>query len=133
MVPFLRGAAGDRNRRRLLFTILGLTVLPATRCEPGDIQVNLLDKHERDRKSHEIALAVREQLAPLVRKFGATVKVVEVPPGPPVLAPIVAEIYGLDYQRQIKVAERVRALFAPRFRRKPSRNERPVTSKVTRR
>jgi len=77
----------------------------------GDLQVNLVDKHERDRKSHEIASSVRGPLAGIGRRFGATVKIVEVPPGPPVLAPLVAEIYGLDYGRQMDVARQVRAAF----------------------
>jgi multidrug efflux pump subunit AcrB len=77
----------------------------------GDLQVNLLDKHDRERKSHEIAAAVREPLADIGRRFGATVKVVEVPPGPPVLAPLVAEVYGLDYARQMDVARAVRRAF----------------------
>ena len=72
----------------------GAPVLPAQRPELGDIQVNLVDKHHRDRKSHEIALAVRPALAEIGREHGASVKVVEVPPGPPVQAPLVAEIYG---------------------------------------
>jgi multidrug efflux pump subunit AcrB len=62
--------------------------------ELGDIQVNLADKHQRDRKSHEIALAIRPALAEIGSRHGASVKVVEVPPGPPVQAPLVAEIYG---------------------------------------
>jgi multidrug efflux pump subunit AcrB len=77
----------------------------------GDIQVNLVDKSQRHRKSHDIALAVREPLQAIGRRFGAVVKIVEVPPGPPVLSPLVAEIYGLDYRGQIDVAERVRDLF----------------------
>ena len=60
--------------------------------ELGDLQVNLVDKHERDRKSHEIALAVRPTLAAIGKRYGASVQVVEVPPGPPVQAPIVAEV-----------------------------------------
>ena len=52
-----------------------------------------------------------QPLVQIGRKFGATVKIVEVPPGPPVLAPLVAEVYGLDYARQIKVAQQVRAVF----------------------
>jgi multidrug efflux pump subunit AcrB len=62
--------------------------------EVGDIQVNLVDKHHRDLKSHEIALEMRPALAAIGKKYGASVKVVEVPPGPPVQAPLVAEIYG---------------------------------------
>jgi multidrug efflux pump subunit AcrB len=77
----------------------------------GDIQVNLLDKHHRDRSSHAIALAVRPPLVEIGRRFGANVKVVEVPPGPPVMAPLVAEIYGPDYARQMAVAQRVRQIF----------------------
>ncbi len=80
--------------------------------ELADIQVNLVDKHHRGRKSHEIASAVRPALEKIGRSFGADVAVVEVPPGPPVLAPIVAEIYGPDYAGQLAVAKRVRAQFA---------------------
>ena len=83
------------------------------RREPfmGDIQVNLVDKHHRQRKSHEIAVATRTLLAPIAQRFNANVKVVEVPPGPPVLSPLVAEIYGMDYTRQLAVAKQVRANF----------------------
>jgi multidrug efflux pump subunit AcrB len=81
-------------------------------AELGDIQVNLVDKHARERKSHEIALAVRPALQKIAQAHGAEVKVVEVPPGPPVLAPIVAEIYGPDPAGQLAVAKRVRAAFA---------------------
>jgi multidrug efflux pump subunit AcrB len=79
--------------------------------ELGDIQVNLADKHHRDQKSHEIAIAARPALAEIGRRHGASVKVVEVPPGPPVQAPLVAEIYGPfpDVQRQLTRA--VRAVF----------------------
>jgi len=78
----------------------------------GDLQVNLVDKHQRKRQSHEIALAIRPMLAEVGKKYGASVKVVEVPPGPPVLSPIVAEVYGPDYAGQRKVA---RALARERF------------------
>ncbi|MBI3772575.1 MAG: efflux RND transporter permease subunit [Gammaproteobacteria bacterium] len=77
----------------------------------GDLQVNLAGKHDRDRKSHEIALAVRAPLQEIGRKFNANVKIVEVPPGPPVQSPLVAEVYGLDYEGQIAVAKQVRGLF----------------------
>ncbi len=65
----------------------------------GDLQVNLVDRHERSRKSHDIAVALRPQVDAIGRRHGASAKVVEVPPGPPVLSPIVAEIYGPDYER----------------------------------
>jgi multidrug efflux pump subunit AcrB len=79
--------------------------------ELGDLQVNLVDKHERDRQSHEIALAVRPALAQIGRRYGASVQVVEVPPGPPVQAPIVAEIYGSNYAEQRRLAKAVRKVF----------------------
>ena len=63
----------------------------------GDLQVTLVDKALRKRKSHTIALAVRPILTDIAQRHGGVVKVVEVPPGPPVQAPIVAEIYGPDY------------------------------------
>ncbi len=77
----------------------------------GDLQVNLLDNHHRDRASHDIARAVRPALAEIGRRYGASVQVVEVPPGPPVLAPIVAEVYGPDYAAQRELARAIRGLF----------------------
>jgi len=77
----------------------------------GDIQVNLREKSLRQRKSHDIALAVREPLQSIGKKYAANVKVVEVPPGPPVQAPLVAEVYGIDYQGQIQVAKSIRKVF----------------------
>ncbi len=79
--------------------------------ELGDIQVNLVDKKDRSRQSHEIAVAVRDKVMEIARKHGGNAKVVEVPPGPPVLSPIVAEIYGPDYAGQIAVAKEVRKAF----------------------
>ncbi|UCH49212.1 MAG: efflux RND transporter permease subunit [Betaproteobacteria bacterium] len=79
--------------------------------ELGDIQVNLVDKDARKRKSHEIAQSVRPELERIARQFGAEVKVVEVPPGPPVLSPIVAEVYGPDYVGQLEVAKQLRSVF----------------------
>ena len=70
----------------------------------GDLQVNLVDKHHRDRKSHDIARAMRPKLDAVGRRYGASVKVVEVPPGPPVLSPLVAEVYGPDYAHTRDVA-----------------------------
>ncbi|PZP58372.1 MAG: multidrug transporter AcrB, partial [Azospira oryzae] len=79
--------------------------------ELGDIQVNLQAKNRRERQSHEIAQRVRGPIVEIARKYGAEVKVVEVPPGPPVLAPIVAEVYGPDYDGQMAVGKRVRRAF----------------------
>ncbi len=79
--------------------------------EVGDIQVNLVDKSKRKDQSHAIATRVRPALQEIGQRFGANVKVVEVPPGPPVLAPIVAEIYGPEEQGRRQVAKAVRAVF----------------------
>ena len=79
--------------------------------EMGDIQVNLVDKHHRERSSHEIAQTIRDQVAEIGRRYDGNAKVVEVPPGPPVLAPIVAEVYGPDYAGQIAMAQRLRKIF----------------------
>jgi multidrug efflux pump subunit AcrB len=73
--------------------------------------VNLVDKHERSRHSHEIALSVQRPLAEIGRRFGASVQVVEVPPGPPVLAPLVAEVYGANYAEQRRLAAGIRKVF----------------------
>ncbi|MBL3598552.1 MAG: efflux RND transporter permease subunit [gamma proteobacterium endosymbiont of Lamellibrachia anaximandri] len=77
----------------------------------GDIQVNLVGKHLRERKSHEIALSVRAPLQKIAREHDGNAKIVEVPPGPPVMSPLVAEIYGLDYQGQTEVAWETRRVF----------------------
>ncbi|MBI3188296.1 MAG: efflux RND transporter permease subunit, partial [Gammaproteobacteria bacterium] len=77
----------------------------------GDIQVNLTDKNSRDRKSHEIALDMRRPLQEIGKRYNANIKIVEVPPGPPVMSPLVAEIYGLDYAGQLRVAADVRRTF----------------------
>ncbi len=77
----------------------------------GNIQVNLVDKHHRKRKSHEIALAVRDEIKNIASSYDGNAKVVEVPPGPPVLSPLVAEIYGIDYEGQIETAKQVRDVF----------------------
>ncbi len=78
----------------------------------GDIQVNLVDKHHRDEQSHAIATRLRPALQQIGKRFGANVKVVEVPPGPPVLSPIVAEIYGPEAAGRQQMAKAVRAIFA---------------------
>lgn len=73
----------------------------------ADIQVNLTDKHDRDAQSHDIAKLMRGPIQAIAKKFNANVKLVEVPPGPPVLSTIVAEVYGPDYDKQIEVANAV--------------------------
>ena len=76
----------------------------------ADIQVNLIDKHERSAQSHQIASLLRPEIRKIGKKYNANIKVVEVPPGPPVLSTIVGEIYGPDYDGQIAVANQVRGL-----------------------
>ena len=77
----------------------------------ADIQVNLTGKKERDLQSHDIAKKVRERLTPIARQYGARIKVAEVPPGPPVLQTLVAEIYGPDAEGREKLAQAVLRLF----------------------
>ncbi len=74
----------------------------------ADIQVNLVDKGERSEQSHDIATSVRADLQAIGKKYNANVKIVEVPPGPPVMSTIAAEIYGPDYDQQIAVAKQVK-------------------------
>lgn len=76
----------------------------------ADIQVNLLNKKDRKLQSHDIAKKVRPHIQEIAKKYGANVKIVEVPPGPPVLSTIVAEIYGPDHKEQIKVAYQVKEI-----------------------
>ncbi|PPK94419.1 multidrug efflux pump subunit AcrB [Nonlabens xylanidelens] len=73
----------------------------------ADIQVNLIDKEKRSAQSHDIASLFRPDIQKIAAKYNANVKLVEVPPGPPVLSTIVAEIYGPDYEQQITVANEV--------------------------
>jgi multidrug efflux pump subunit AcrB len=79
--------------------------------ELGDLQVNLVDQHHRSRQSHEIALAVRPALAAVGRRYQASVRIVEVPPGPPVQAPLVADIYGPTDAAREGIAGEVRRIF----------------------
>ena len=79
--------------------------------ESGDLQVNLVDKAHRHEQSHAIATRMRPALTKIAGAYNARIKVVEVPPGPPVLAPIVAEIYGPDYAGRATVATAVRGIF----------------------
>lgn len=73
----------------------------------ADIQLNLLAKDERNTQSHDIAKRIRPEIQRIASAYNANVKVVEVPPGPPVLSTIVAEIYGPDYEEQIKIARQI--------------------------
>src|ERR1022692_3006560 len=77
----------------------------------ADIQVNLLPKGARDLQSHEIAKQVRRRIQPIAERFGARIKVAEVPPGPPVLETLVAEVYGPNMDRRIALARQIRNLF----------------------
>jgi multidrug efflux pump subunit AcrB len=76
----------------------------------ADIQVNLLPKGSRKLQSHDIAKQVRQRLQPVADRFGARMKVAEVPPGPPVLETLVAEIYGPDAEGRLRLARQVRDL-----------------------
>ncbi|PTB90254.1 multidrug transporter AcrB [Pseudidiomarina aestuarii] len=75
----------------------------------GDLQVTLVDKSERDRSSHEIAIAIRDLLQPIAAEHDAALTMAEVPPGPPVLAPIVAEVYGPSAEQRESAARKVMA------------------------
>ena len=78
----------------------------------ADIQVNLLKRDERHEQSHEIARRLRPELVKLALPYGARIKVSEVPPGPPVIETLVAEVYGPDFNGQIDVARQVKQVFA---------------------
>ncbi|MHB1079725.1 MAG: efflux RND transporter permease subunit [Prosthecobacter sp.] len=77
----------------------------------ADIQVNLVGKHERKAQSHDIAKRVRPAVAAIAARYGARVAIAEVPPGPPVLQTLVAEIYGPNEADRLKLAEAVKNIF----------------------
>ena len=77
----------------------------------ADIQVNLLEKHKRKTQSHDIAKRVRPRVKDIADKYGARIAVAEVPPGPPVLQTLVAEIYGPNEASRMKLATQVREIF----------------------
>ena len=77
----------------------------------ADIQVNLLNWHERSAQSHDIAKRLRPGLVQIGNRYGARIKVAEVPPGPPVLETLVVEVYGPDYQQQIALAKQIKHIF----------------------
>ena len=76
----------------------------------ADIQVNLVDKGERSAQSHDIAKLLRPDIQRIASKYNANVKLVEVPPGPPVLSTIVAEVYGPDYKTQMAIADSIQSI-----------------------
>ncbi|MFN4265557.1 MAG: efflux RND transporter permease subunit [Aquabacterium sp.] len=80
-------------------------------AEQGDLQVNLVDKQHRSDKSHVIAQRLRPELEKIGTRYQARVKVVEVPPGPPVMSPLVAEVYGPDEAGRQQLAQRIAKAF----------------------
>ena len=80
-------------------------------ADQGDLQVNLVDKHHRSEKSHVIAQRLRPELEKIGQRHNARIKVVEVPPGPPVMSPLVAEVYGPDEAGRQQVASRIAKAF----------------------
>ncbi len=77
----------------------------------ADIQVMLLDKYERERTSHQLSVVARDMLTPLAHKLGARIQVVEMPPGPPVLQTVVAEVHGPDAETRRQVARAMEKMF----------------------
>ncbi len=77
----------------------------------GDIQITLVDKHDRKRKSHEVAVAIRDEITKIAKRHDALAKIIEVPPGPPVQSPLVAEIYGQSDEARTKTALAVEKAF----------------------
>jgi multidrug efflux pump subunit AcrB len=77
----------------------------------ADVQVNLVAKHNRSEQSHSIARRIRPRIAAIAAKYGADVAIAEVPPGPPVLQTLVAEVYGPDEPTRLALASEVRAIF----------------------
>ena len=80
-------------------------------AEPGRHPGEPADRHERSAQSHDIAKRVRPGLVEIGNRYGARLKVAEVPPGPPVLQTLVAEVYGPDYRQQIEIARQIKHKF----------------------
>jgi multidrug efflux pump subunit AcrB len=78
----------------------------------ADVRINLVDKEERSLTSANLVLKIRPDVAKLAQEYGANIKLVEDPPGPPVRATVVAEIYGPDYNKQREIAQDIKTLFA---------------------
>ena len=77
----------------------------------ADVQVNLLSKGDRSRQSHAIAVAVRPGIDSIAARYGASAKVAEIPPGPPVLSTLVAEVYAADDSSRLEAARQVKRIF----------------------
>lgn len=77
----------------------------------ADIQVNFVSRGERKAQSHDIAKRLRPELKRIADRYGAKIKVAEIPPGPPVLSTLVAEVYGPDPRRQVEIAKQIRDIF----------------------
>ncbi len=77
----------------------------------GDVQVNLVSKSDRSRQSHAIAVAVRPGIDSIARRYSAAIKVAEIPPGPPVLSTLVAEVYAADDSTRLEAARQVKTVF----------------------
>jgi multidrug efflux pump subunit AcrB len=109
-VTHLQGYAGTASP----ITFNGLVRQYYLRADPdqGDLQVNLVDKHQRSDKSHAIAQRLRPELEKIAARHGARIQVVEVPPGPPVMSPLVAEVYGPDEAGRQQLAARIEQAFA---------------------
>jgi len=95
------------------FNFNGLVRHYYLRSQPyqADLQVNLAPKGDREEQSHAIAKRVRPALKTIADRWGGRIQVAEVPPGPPVLSTLVAEIYGPDYERQRQIARQIRDIF----------------------
>jgi multidrug efflux pump subunit AcrB len=108
-VANVQGYAGTASP----ITFNGLVRQYYLRAEPegGDLQVNLIDAHQRHEKSHAIAQRHRPELEKIAQAHGGRLQVVEVPPGPPVMSPIVAEVYGPDLKGREALAQRVAKAF----------------------
>ena len=78
----------------------------------AEVQVNLVDKKDRSEQSHVIVKAMREAVQSIAKKYNANAKLVEIPPGPPVLSTLVAEVYGPDYNEQMKIGKKLKQLFS---------------------
>ena len=109
-VQHLQGYAGTASP----ITFNGLVRQYFLRADPhqGELQVNLVDKSQRQGQSHDLAQRLRPELETIALRHGAKMKLVEVPPGPPVLSPIVAEVYGPDEAGRQALAARLEQAFA---------------------